>query len=136
MTFLEGSTPGTGGWIDTANQRLGIWHVLPISSPEELAEVPVEGAPGLRLADVGQVVDVSAVLEGRIRNAYTRKHLLPLALRLIRALSVLRLTTTDIRVPLGATAEELRDTLCLYVPVPEPSAAFLLDQVQVALRET
>jgi CzcA family heavy metal efflux pump len=57
LTFLEGSTPGTGGFIDTSNQRLGIWHVLPISSPEELAQVPVEGAAGLRLADVAQVVE-------------------------------------------------------------------------------
>lgn len=41
LTFLEASTPGTGGFIDTDTQRLGIWHVLPISSPEELAQVPV-----------------------------------------------------------------------------------------------
>jgi Cu/Ag efflux pump CusA len=25
LTFLEASTPGTGGWIDTPNQRLGAW---------------------------------------------------------------------------------------------------------------
>src|SRR3990172_1837255 len=34
LTFLEASSPGTGGFIDTPNQRLGIWHILPISSPE------------------------------------------------------------------------------------------------------
>jgi len=92
--------------------------------------------PSMRgLPDVGQVVDVSGVLEGRIRNAYTRRHLLPVAQRIIHALSVQRLTTSDIRVRLGVTAEELRDNLCLYVHMPESSAAFLLDQVQVALRE-
>ncbi|HET7088972.1 MAG TPA: efflux RND transporter permease subunit, partial [Anaerolineae bacterium] len=42
LTYLEASSPGTGGFIDTPNQRLGVWHVLPISSPEDLAQVPVE----------------------------------------------------------------------------------------------
>jgi CzcA family heavy metal efflux pump len=64
LTFLEGSTPGTGGFIDTANQRLGIWHVLPISSPEELAQVPVEDTAGLRLADVAKVVENHPLLIG------------------------------------------------------------------------
>jgi Cu/Ag efflux pump CusA len=57
LTYLEASTPGTGGFIDTPNQRIGIWHVLPISSPQELAEVPVEGANGMTLADVAKVVE-------------------------------------------------------------------------------
>jgi CzcA family heavy metal efflux pump len=56
LSFLEASTPGTGGFIDTAQQRLGIWHVLPISSPEELAQVPVEGT-AWRLGDVANVVE-------------------------------------------------------------------------------
>jgi CzcA family heavy metal efflux pump len=56
LSFLEASSPGTGGFIDTSNQRLGIWHVLPISSPEELAQVPVEGT-SLTLGDVTEVVE-------------------------------------------------------------------------------
>lgn len=92
--------------------------------------------PAMRsLSGVAEVVEKSNVLEGRIRNAYTREHLLPMALRIVHALSVHRLTTDNIYVPLGATPEELRDTLCLHVRLPEPSADFLLDQVQVALRE-
>jgi len=92
--------------------------------------------PSMRgLAGVGEVIEKSNVLEGRIRNAYTRPHLLPVAMRIIHALSVHRLTTSDIHVPLGATPEEVRDDLCLHVRMPEPSAEFLLDQVQVALRE-
>ncbi len=92
--------------------------------------------PAMRnLADVGEVVARSDVLAGRINHAYTRPHLLPLARRIIHALSVLRLTTGDIRAPLGATPEELRDDLCLYQPMPQPEADFLLGQVQVALRE-
>ena len=57
LSFLEASSPGTGGFIDTPNQRLGIWHVLPISSPEELAQVPVDGTEGLLLGDVATVVE-------------------------------------------------------------------------------
>jgi Cu/Ag efflux pump CusA len=57
LSFLEASSPGTGGFIDTPNQRLGVWHVLPISSAEELAQVPVEGTDGLILQDVARVVE-------------------------------------------------------------------------------
>ncbi|HEX8135072.1 MAG TPA: efflux RND transporter permease subunit, partial [Actinomycetes bacterium] len=44
LTFLEASTPGTGGFIDTPNQRLGIRHVLPIVDADDLAQVTVDGA--------------------------------------------------------------------------------------------
>ena len=96
----------------------------------------LRGNPSMRgLPGVAEVIEKSNVLEGRIQNAYTRPHLLPVAQRIAHALSVHRLTTSDIYVPLGATPEELRDDLCLHVQLPEPTAEFLLDQVQVALRE-
>ncbi len=63
LSFLEASTPGTGGFIDTPNQRLNVWHVLPISSPEELAEVPVQGT-SLLLGDVAQVAEDHPLLIG------------------------------------------------------------------------
>ena len=56
LSFVEASTPGTGGFIDLHNQRLGIRHVLPIVSPEGLAQVPIE-ASGLTLGDVANVVE-------------------------------------------------------------------------------
>jgi CzcA family heavy metal efflux pump len=56
LSFLESSSPGTAGWIDTPNQRLGIHHSLPISSAEDLSRVSVAGAEGLLLGDVAQVV--------------------------------------------------------------------------------
>ena len=43
LSFLEASTPGTGGFIDTPNQRLQIRHILPTVTPGELARVPVDG---------------------------------------------------------------------------------------------
>src|SRR5512134_1058953 len=63
LSFLEASTPGTGGFIDTPNQRLNVWHVLPISSAEELAEIPVEGT-SLLLGDVARVVEDHPLLIG------------------------------------------------------------------------
>lgn len=92
--------------------------------------------PGLRTAPgVSEVVDKSGVLEAKIRNAYTRPNLRPVALRLIRALSVRRLMTDDIYVPLGVGAAELRDDLLPHLPLPEQNPDFLLDQVEIALRE-
>lgn len=57
LSFLEASTPGTGGWIDTPNQRLGIRHILPITTARELAQVPIEGDVSKRLGDVAMVVE-------------------------------------------------------------------------------
>ena len=56
LSFVEASTPGTGGFIDTANQRLGIQHVSPITSADDLAKVSVEGTE-LTLGDVAEVVE-------------------------------------------------------------------------------
>ncbi|MBT2512745.1 efflux RND transporter permease subunit [Arthrobacter sp. ISL-30] len=56
LSFLEASTPGTGGFIESNNQRLGIQHVLPISTPQELAQVHVEESdPSVKLGDVATV---------------------------------------------------------------------------------
>ena len=30
LTFLQASTPGSGGWIDTPQQRLEVRHIFPI----------------------------------------------------------------------------------------------------------
>ena len=57
LTFLNASTAGTGGWIDTPQQRIDIRHVLPISEADDLAQVAVAGTTGLRLADVANVVE-------------------------------------------------------------------------------
>ena len=59
LTFLEASTPGTGGFVDTANQRLGVYHVSPIHTAADLAKVRVEGTNSskLRLGDVASVVE-------------------------------------------------------------------------------
>jgi hypothetical protein len=89
--------------------------------------------------DIKAVIDCSQVLESRIQQAFTRPVYKPMAIQLIHALSVHRLTTGDIHAPLGATAEELRDGLCLFQPGIEElggdPADDLLSQVETVLRE-
>jgi CzcA family heavy metal efflux pump len=57
LSFLESSSPGTAGWIDTPNQRLGLRHVLPIITPEDLAKVSIADNKELVLGDVAKVVE-------------------------------------------------------------------------------
>jgi CzcA family heavy metal efflux pump len=49
---------GTGGFIDTPNQRLSIRHVLPIATPADLSRVPIYKANGERvpLSALGDLV--------------------------------------------------------------------------------
>jgi Cu/Ag efflux pump CusA len=66
LTFLEASTPGTAGFIDTPNQRIGIRHELPIQDAADLAQIPIEDDEGnavfrngrpVRLGDVTTLVE-------------------------------------------------------------------------------
>ena len=56
LTFLDAAVPGTGGFIDTPNQRLTILHKSPIKTAEDLAEVVIAGTDK-RLKDVAEVVE-------------------------------------------------------------------------------
>jgi Cu/Ag efflux pump CusA len=64
LSFLEASQPGTGGFIDTANQRFQIFHEQVIKTAEQLADVPLEDEEGntllvnARPVTLGQVADV------------------------------------------------------------------------------
>lgn len=98
--------------------------------------VSLRDNPSFRaIPEIKEVIDKSQVLEDRVAHAFTRPAYKPAALRIIHALSVHRLTTADIYAPLGATAEELRDDLCLYMDVPEREADFLKTSVEATLRE-
>jgi CzcA family heavy metal efflux pump len=57
VSYLEASTPGTGGFIETPQQRLQVRNVFDkIASPKELGKVPVEDTGGrLRLTDVSDI---------------------------------------------------------------------------------
>ncbi len=66
LTFVEASTPGTGGFIDNANQRIEIQHRQPVRTAADLSKVAVEGAEtaGLRLGDIATVVEDHQLLIG------------------------------------------------------------------------
>ncbi|MYN66483.1 MAG: ATP-binding protein [Acidobacteria bacterium] len=116
----------------------------PADSPGLIAYDAYWGAlrenPSFRaVPEIKAVIDCSQVLESRIARAFTRPQYRPMALRIIHALSVHRLTHNDIHAPLGATPDELRDTLCLYQPGIEDlggePADDLLSLVETVLRE-
>lgn len=61
IQYSDGATIGTGGFLETPNQRMAIRHVLPIVTPGDLAQVAIndrvkaDGA-ALRLGDVADLV--------------------------------------------------------------------------------
>jgi len=61
LRFSSGREIGKGGFIDTPNQRLGIRHILPLMSPRELAQLPIEVPKGGRPVAIG---DVATVVRG------------------------------------------------------------------------
>jgi CzcA family heavy metal efflux pump len=58
LAHTPGALVGTGGFIDTPNQRLAVAHVLPVLEPDELGEVSFRSGTGetIRLTDVADVV--------------------------------------------------------------------------------
>ncbi len=57
LRFSDGAVIGTGGFIDTPNQRFSVQHISPIVTPDTLAQVVVgelDGQP-IRLSDVAVV---------------------------------------------------------------------------------
>ena len=120
----------------TVVEKREVLKTLSIRMKGKMDEVIPEDQPGLiafdsywntlrtnaafrAIPEIREVIDCSQVLESRIENAIARKQYKPMALRLIHALSVHRLTTGDIYTPIGASAEELRDRLCLFDPLIE-----------------
>lgn len=71
LSFVEASTPGTGGFVETPNQRLGVQHISPINNADQLAGVAVEGVSGppVRLGDVTTVVEDHPNLLGDATDA-------------------------------------------------------------------
>ena len=68
---MEASTPGTGGFIETPNQRLGVQHISPITTADQLGDVAVQGVTGppVRLRDVASVVEDHQPLIGDASDA-------------------------------------------------------------------
>lgn len=85
---------------------------------------------------VSRVLNASRQLEDILKRNYPKPAFKPVALQVVYALSVYRLTTGGLDVQTGLTAEALKDDLCLYLPMPEQDADFLLGVVNQVLRDT
>ena len=98
---------------------------------------PAIKSNGLLKSDVtiSRVVGASGQLEEIVNRSFTKAAYKPMALQIIYALSVHRLTTNGLDVQFGLTAENLKDDLCLYLPMPEQDADFLLGAVNATLKE-
>jgi CzcA family heavy metal efflux pump len=58
LKFSSGHEIGTGGFVDTPNQRLGVKHIMPVLTPQQMASMPVEARPGGRPLVLGDVATV------------------------------------------------------------------------------
>ena len=98
---------------------------------------PAIKSNGLLKSDVtiNRVVGASGQLEEIIDRSFAKAAYKPMAKQIIYALSVHRLTTNGLDVQFGLTAENLKDDLCLYLPMPEQDADFLLGAVNATLKE-
>jgi hypothetical protein len=85
--------------------------------------------------EIRDVQDKARVLSERVRTAPNVKEYRPVANKIIAALAVHRLTLNDLYAPVGLTPAELRDRLCIYLPIPEADADFLLTSVEAVLQE-
>ncbi len=121
-----------------------VGQTVPTDRPGILAydsywEAIIDNAAHRANPDVKAIMDCSGTLESRVQSALPKKTYRPMAVRIIRGLSVHRLTTGDIHAPLGLTPEELRDHLCLYHPgaadLGGDPADDLLTVVEHTLRE-
>lgn len=87
-------------------------------------------------ANIKEVVEKSGMLEDIVNRSFPKRLYKKLAIQIINALSVHRLTTGDISVRAGLTAENLRDDLCLYLAgMPDQSSDTLQSIIQVTLRD-
>ena len=66
LTYVEASTPGTGGFIDTAHQRISINHTQPIKTAADLGKVTIEGdsPKPVTLGEVADLVEGHPLLIG------------------------------------------------------------------------
>jgi hypothetical protein len=102
-------------------------------------EAIIDNAAHRANPDVKVIMECSGTLEAKVQSALPKKTYRPMAVRIIRGISVHRLTTGDIHAPIGLTPEELRDHLCLYHPgaaeLGGDPADDLLTVVENVLRE-
>lgn len=91
------------------------------------------------LPEIKQVIDCSNTLQNLVNSNYPKTKNKNFALRIVRGLSVHRLTVGSLSSPNGLTAEALRDSLCLFEPLiaelgGDDPADDLRGEVETAIR--
>ena len=126
------------------NISLAIKSIFNTNVPEDAPGIisfddywPAIKSNGLLKSDVtiSRVVNASSQLEDILNRTFPKPAYKPLAIKIIYALSVHRLTTNGLDIQFGLTAENLKDDLCLHLPMPEQDADFLLGIVNATLRD-
>lgn len=84
---------------------------------------------------VHEVLSKSTVLESIISSNFPKAAYRPIALQIISALSVHRLTTGTLDAKLGMTEQALKDDLCLYIPLPVMEEDFLLGTIHTVMQD-
>lgn len=88
-------------------------------------------------ANIKVVIDASANLEDIVSRSFPKKIYKSLAMQIIYALSVHRLTTGDISIRSGLTSENFRDDLCLFLSnMPDCDSGTLQSVIQQVLKDT
>lgn len=84
---------------------------------------------------VHEVLSKSNVLESIIQSNFPKATYKPLALQIIYALSVHRLTTGTLEAKLGMTEQAMKDDLCLYIKMPIMEEDFLQGTIHTILQD-
>lgn len=96
----------------------------------------IKGDPAKRVEPaINEVLQKSGVLEDIIGRSFTKAVYKQIAQQIISALSVHRLTTVVLDAKLGLTAQNLKDDLMLYIPLPVMEEDFLLTTVETILKD-
>ena len=96
----------------------------------------IKGDPAKRVEPaIHEVLKKSGVLEDIVGRSFPKSAYKPIAQQIIAALSVHRLTTVVLDAKLGLTAQNLKDDLMLYIPLPVMEEDFLLTTVETILKD-
>ena len=126
------------------NISLAIKNVFDTEVPENAPGIisfddywPAIKSNGLLKSDatISRVVTASSQLEDIIDRSFPKPAYKELAIKMIYALSVHRLTTNGLDVHFCLTAENMKDDLCLHLDMPEEDSDFLLGIVKTTLKD-
>jgi CzcA family heavy metal efflux pump len=69
LRFTAGSVIGTGGMVETPNQRLSVRNVLPIVTANDMAQVPVDSGPPASAAPAADAAAAAAAPDNQPEGA-------------------------------------------------------------------